>query len=504
MTRLWVIAVLTVGIVVACDRVPLTSPTGSTIALTVDRDILPINGQATITAVVSEVTGLPVHNGTLVTFQTSLGRTDPIEAETVNGKATVTFLAGAVSGTANISAFSGAARTGSGNSSAGGVSVKIGTAGVDRIAVRTDPVNVPISGGTVTVIATLFDAGGNPIINTPVTFSSDFGSLSSNSATTDSNGEARVSLTTNRTTIITAAAGAGKDKSFTLNALNPPTITISCGSSSNGTAGIPVSCTLKPTAAVISGNGSSSAPIQNVTITWGDGSGEQPLGAIASGSESAVQHTFAQAGTYSVTAAVIDANSQRGSTTISVVVVRSTPSGFSMSCPSSAITVGSPGSFTFKPASSPAVPISNVTVDFGDGTSRNLGAPTADQSFLKSYSSDGGYTVIATVTDITGQKGTSSCGVIVNRASAITVTFTQDTTTVKAGTVAAFTVSASGGTGNITNIRVTNQDGDQLYSGGAGSFTWTPKSGGTAVLTAVATDSAGNTGNKILVITVSP
>src|SRR5437870_5043547 len=106
MTRLWVIAVLTVGVVVACDRVPLTSPTGSTIALSVDRDTLPINGQATVIAIVSEVTGIPVHNGTTVTFQTSLGRIDPIEAQTVNGKATVTFLAGTVSGTANLSAFS--------------------------------------------------------------------------------------------------------------------------------------------------------------------------------------------------------------------------------------------------------------------------------------------------------------------------------------------------------------------------------------------------------------
>src|SRR6478609_11215279 len=76
MTRLWVIALLTVGLVVACDRVPLTSPTGSTIALSVDRDTLPLNGQATVTAVVTEVSGTAVQNGTSVTFQTSLGRTD--------------------------------------------------------------------------------------------------------------------------------------------------------------------------------------------------------------------------------------------------------------------------------------------------------------------------------------------------------------------------------------------------------------------------------------------
>ncbi len=87
-----------------------------------------MNGQATVRAVVSESSGTPVHNGTTVTFQPSIGRTDPVEAQTVNGIATVTYLAGTVSGTGFIHAFSGAARTGSGNASSGGVEVKIGAA----------------------------------------------------------------------------------------------------------------------------------------------------------------------------------------------------------------------------------------------------------------------------------------------------------------------------------------------------------------------------------------
>src|SRR5262245_24966595 len=158
LTRLWVIAVLTVVGVVSCDRVPLTSPTGSTISISIDREILPIGGTATVTAVVTEISGTPVHNGTTVTFQTSIGRTDPGEAETVNGKAIATFFAGSVSGAGVIHAFSGPARTGSGNSSGGGATVRIGTAGAERVAVRSEPLNVPVTGGTVTVIATLFDA----------------------------------------------------------------------------------------------------------------------------------------------------------------------------------------------------------------------------------------------------------------------------------------------------------------------------------------------------------
>jgi len=512
MTRLWAIAVLTIAVVVACERVPLTSPTGSTITLSVDRDTLPINGQATITAVVLETSGTPVHNGTTVTFQTSLGRTEPVEAQTVNGKAVVTFLAGSTSGTAIVNAFSGGARTGttSGNSSSGsGVSIKIGTAAAERVSVRTEPLNVPVTGGTVTVVAGIFDASGNPITNTPVAFSADFGSLSSNTAITDANGEARVSLTTNRTTKITVTAGT-KTGEFTLGALSPPTVTISCGTSGNNSAtvGVPVSCTIRPTAGQSGpGNSSSTAPIQNVTVNWGDGTGEQPLGAVASGTDSVVQHTYSQPGTYSVTASATDVNSQRGSTTISIVVSRSTPSGFTLACPTSPQNAGSPGSFTFTPATNPTIAVSNVTVDFGDGSSRNLGAPTAPQSFLKTYSDPGGYTATATVTDITGQRGTATCTVVVNRSQP-TVTITQPSPPANVNVPEQFTVqaSASSGAPPITNVTVTRRDtGEVIYNGGSGgTFVYTFSATGTYVLDARAVDSTGSVATSSLPVRVDP
>ena len=120
MYRLYAIAIVTVLVVVACDTVPLTSPTGSTISISVDKPVLPINGQATVRAVVMEVSGTPVHNGTMVTFTPTIGSVNPPEAPTVNGIATSTFLAGPASGSGVIHAFSGGARTGSGNSSSGG------------------------------------------------------------------------------------------------------------------------------------------------------------------------------------------------------------------------------------------------------------------------------------------------------------------------------------------------------------------------------------------------
>src|SRR5688572_12557113 len=77
--RLSFVAVMSVLAVMACDSVPLTSPTGSTITLSIDRNVLPLNGEATLRAVVTESSGTAVHNGTMVTFQPAIGTTSPPE-----------------------------------------------------------------------------------------------------------------------------------------------------------------------------------------------------------------------------------------------------------------------------------------------------------------------------------------------------------------------------------------------------------------------------------------
>src|SRR5688572_24218541 len=208
--RLSFVAVLSVIAVMACDSVPLTSPTGSTITLSIDRNVLPLNGQATVRAVVIESAGTPVHNGTMVTFQPAIGSTSPVEAATVNGVATVTFLAGSMSGRGFIHAFSGAARTGSGNASSGGVEVVIGAAAAGSISVSASPSSVSQSGGTVTISALVLDEASNPLPGVNVQFTTSSGTLSQTTSTTDSNGIARTQLTTTQTATVTAFAGAAK------------------------------------------------------------------------------------------------------------------------------------------------------------------------------------------------------------------------------------------------------------------------------------------------------
>ena len=91
--KVWAI-VACVGIVTSsCDKVPLLAPQQSTITVSSNTSTVQANGTAEIRATVIEQSGTPVQNGTTVTFTTNLGALSPTEARTVNGVATVQFVA---------------------------------------------------------------------------------------------------------------------------------------------------------------------------------------------------------------------------------------------------------------------------------------------------------------------------------------------------------------------------------------------------------------------------
>ena len=72
-------AIVSIG---SCTKVPLLAPTASVITVVSSRTVLPINGTAQIIATVIEQSGTAAHNGTLVTFTTTLGTLDPQETVT--------------------------------------------------------------------------------------------------------------------------------------------------------------------------------------------------------------------------------------------------------------------------------------------------------------------------------------------------------------------------------------------------------------------------------------
>src|SRR5262245_57436917 len=81
-------ALLTVLACVACDKVPLTAPSGTTITLAMQGNYVGANGYTDLIVTVREFGGAQVQNGTVVTFDTTLGSVDPREVRTSNGEAT--------------------------------------------------------------------------------------------------------------------------------------------------------------------------------------------------------------------------------------------------------------------------------------------------------------------------------------------------------------------------------------------------------------------------------
>lgn len=320
----FVVAVLAIS----CDRAPLTAPTNSTIMLNAGTRVLPTGGSTQIEASVIESSGTPVQNGTTVRFSTSLGRVEPVEAQTKNGVATATFFAGDEAGIAEVRATSGGAGVTTSSSTSSTtpgttatttpsgtnvVQISVGAAAVDSVTVRVNPATVSQNGGTVQVVATVTGTNGRALPNIPVSFSATRGTLSAGSALTDANGEARVTLTTNADTDITATAGSKTTTTAAHVAAQPgPSVTLTCAvGSTNNCAAVSVGDTVTFTAS----RASTSSAIASSTLDFGDGQSES-LGPLSS--PVSIAHRYSQGGIYTARLTATDINGEN--TTTSTVI----------------------------------------------------------------------------------------------------------------------------------------------------------------------------------------
>lgn len=395
-------------VTVACEKVPLLAPTGSTITLTSATTALPVNGSADLIATVLESAGTPPHSGTLITFTTSLGSIEPSEARTdPSGRVIVKFRAGASNGTAVISATSGAATTGAD----GSVKIAIGTAAVGRVIVNASPATVSALGGSTSVSASVLDINGNTLPATPVAFSTTAGTLSAALINTDSNGVATITLTTSQQATVTASVGATAPTapstgtgtttptsagqasgSVTVNVVPAPTIVIT-PPTTPPSAGLPAAFTI---AVTVPPGGSA---VRDVRVTWGDG-GSQSLGAL-SGSQ-VVSHVFSSDGTYSVSATVTDSagNVSSVSTTVTVIPVPQPTIVITYSpVPARVNTQTTINILVTVPQ---GISVRSTAINFGDGTSANLGGATS-AAVPHVYTLQNTYTVTVTVQDTAGQ-----------------------------------------------------------------------------------------------------
>jgi hypothetical protein len=342
----------------ACDKVPLTAPTGSTVTLFSNTTLVPVNGAADITATVIEAGGTLVQNGTLVTFTTTIGQIDPGEARTRDGKVTVRLLAGTRSGRAVVRAFSG-------GTTSGDLSVDIGGAAAGSINLTANPSNVPASGGTSTLLAVVFDADGNRLSGVPVSFTSTAGTISSTVVLTNSQGEAGTTITTNRDATVTASTGGSSGEggraavtatvNITASAL--PTVTVT--PTGTPSADSPATFTIAATA-------TAPATVRSVIVDFGDGT-VQTFGNVTS-----VAHTYRSGGTYTVTATVEDTNGGRSTGSTVVVVAESSPL-VSLTVAPPTTTTGQIVTFTVTASQLPTnVQVQSVRFEFGDGNAREV------------------------------------------------------------------------------------------------------------------------------------
>lgn len=372
-------AVFALAALAACDKVPLMAPTGTTITLYANSTVMPVNGSVEVTATVIESAGTPVQNGTVVTFLTTLGTIDPVEARTNGGKATVRLYSGLQSGTADVRAASGGA------SVADALQIKVGGAAAERVDLYASPSSLPPAGGSVQLVATVSDANGNRLAGVPVSFIADQGTLSQPSVVTDVMGEARNAMTTTVKSEVTAIVRAQVTSSLTVNLRTAPTVAVTVTGNQSPTEGQPVSFNVTITA--------TTAAVRSAWIDFGDGTSQQ----LGTGTTT-VQHTYARAGNYTAVVTATDAAGEASVGSIGIYVQ-----------PAAAIAV----------TVSPTTGVRNVVVNFtataicvgcsisryewtfGDGGS----AITTGSQTSRVYGAAGVYNVVVRVFASNGQSG---------------------------------------------------------------------------------------------------
>jgi hypothetical protein len=176
--------------------ITLTTDVPETVEVDTLPDSIDPNGQTTVTATVKDENGNPIAGETVyfsIEDNQSGGALASINGFTdTNGQASVTYTAGASTGTDTIKA-----RAASNDvSNTGTVDITTGAIVVGSIAVTAGTGTLIADGSSSTIIrATVLDTSNSPASSVLVTFSTTAGTLSPLSATTDENGIAEVTLT---------------------------------------------------------------------------------------------------------------------------------------------------------------------------------------------------------------------------------------------------------------------------------------------------------------------
>jgi PKD repeat protein len=219
-----------------------------------------------------------------------------------------------------------------------------------------------------------------------------------------------------------------------------------------------------------------------VSYAWNFGDGSQGSGPV-------VKHEYAQAGSYTVTLTVTDDRSQSASTSKTVTVVLSpAPKAEFVVSPSSPAV--NEKVFFNAAGSTASVGRTIVRYDWDYGQGRQ----DSGQLVWHVYAQAGEYTVVLTVTDDAGNKGTTTKTVSVG-SGALTAAFTYLPASPVRGAVVYFNGSSSSSSSGIASYAWTFGDG-QTATGATPSITFAcaaglPTDNRTFVVSLTVTNSAG-------------
>ena len=345
---------------------------------------------------------------------------------------------------------------------------------------------MPPTGAAVTILAAVTDASGNRLTGVPVSFTASAGTLASATVTTDSAGEVRTTLTTDRETTVTATAGAfSASVSVGLSAL--PSVTIVAAPTTTS-VGEPVTFAVTVTAG--------SSAIREVSVNFGDGT-DQALGALAGATN--VAHTYTFAGTFQVVASVTDSSGATVTVATVLLVEAAAPLNVTITAPAT-VQVNVPTTFT----ATVTQPAGTLEIDryewaFGDGeTAVTIGNVTSHV-----YTSSGLKVATVRAVEKDGRSGTGQVEVNVTPASPLNVNLTASPSPGTVDEVITFTATATGTTVPIATYAWNFGDGTTVTtSGNVVNHVFTLAA--TLTVTVTATTTEGVTGSTQIVVIIVP
>jgi PKD repeat protein len=228
-----------------------------------------------------------------------------------------------------------------------------------------------------------------------------------------------------------------------------------------------------------------------VDVDWGDGRRES-----FNSTPSAISHAYGSAGSFLVVVTGFDALGDTATASQSVTVTPRAQPTVTISATPSNPSVNQTVTFTISATPTTGNAITSMSIDFGDGETRNL--PGNATTVQHVYTTSGSKQVTATATDTSGASGSASTVIVVGTTAGPTASFTVNPSSGTISTNFQFDASASTGTGLIYQWNF----GDGM-SGTGVTTSHTYATTGTKTITLTVTDNQGRTATATRQVTVS-